>query len=187
MFSMHFGLQPAKNFPTNCRSRETGQRSHHRHHVGSKGRGTPLSGGLIDFISKELPAGRTPGNLDASLNNIETEAAADAGAQQDDILAWPQSGGRRVKRKRKQTGGANGNRFLEYDCKIKTFVALYLTATYTDPPPSVSPDAAADGGGGGGDGVAAEGNDDATTYLQEKGILIPLQGGRYGYATSSRF
>ena len=92
-----------------------------------------------------------------------------------------------MKRKRKQTGGANGNRFLEYDCKIKTFVALYLTATYTDPPPSVSPDAAADGGGGGGDGVAAEGNDDATTYLQEKGILIPLQGGRYGYASSVNF
>ena len=132
-----------------------------------KGEGSPPSGGLIDFISKGLPRARE-GSLSAALNNIETKAAADAPPQrQSEIHKWSQSGGRRVKRKRKQTGGANGNRFLEYDCKIKTFVALYLVATYTEPPPSVSPDAA--------------------TYPQEKGILIPLRDGGYGYASSVNF
>ena len=131
-------------------------------------KGVGSRGGLIDFISKRLPEDRTQGSLHEGLKEIETKAATDAPPQrQSEIHKWSQSGGRRVKRKRKQTGGANGNRFLEYDCKIKTFVALYLVATYTDPPPSVSPDAA--------------------TYPQEKGILIPLQDGGYGYASSVNF
>ena len=131
-------------------------------------KGADSRGGLIDFISKRLPEDRTQGSLHKGLKEIETKAAAEAPPpRQNDILAWTQSGGRRVKRKRKQTGGANGNQFLEYDCKIKTFVALYLVATYTEPPPSVSPDAA--------------------TYPQEKGILIPLRDGGYGYASSVNF